>query len=150
MYVRERMAELVKIAQPGLVVYEDYAYGKSGRGGFGATFDIGELGGVVKLLLFERGFDVLCISPTSLKSIIAGHGHAKKPEIVKQLRDRYGIQVAQHDEADAVGLLLIGEMRCASNNIPQDLRKRFASVLKLEVMKGKMQTFAIPSRFGPK
>lgn len=109
-------------------------------------FNIGELGGTVKIVLFERGIDVLCVSPTSMKSAISGDGKAKKPQIQKALRDRYGIQVSQHDEADAVALMLLGEMKCGSRPIHPETRSRFAGVEKGEVLKGRLQPIAIAKK----
>jgi Holliday junction resolvasome RuvABC endonuclease subunit len=139
-YVRMQVEKLIEKVQPTFVVFEDYAYGKGGPRN-NNVFNIGELGGVVKTLLWERGVDILTISPTSLKSVIALNGSAKKPEISKALRERFDIDVKQNDMADAVGLLLIGEMKAGLRPEPPKERKsdRFAAVRETEFIKGKPQ-----------
>lgn len=137
-YVRNQIERLIHTVKPSLVVFEDYAYGKGGKMN-NNVFHIGELGGVIKTFLWEHGVDILPISPTTLKSVIAQNGHAKKPEISAALKARFEIDVRQNDEADAVGLMLIGEMKAGLRAPPQKEGKsdRFAAVRTTEILKGK-------------
>lgn len=129
-YVRRAMALIVIRSGADLVVYEDYAKGK---GGMGRTFDIGELGGVFKTLFIESGIDVMLVSPSALKKAITGRGDADKakkvpgrkspvkdktkPEMRAALQNTFGVELRQGDEADACGLMLMGEMRFGSHTV---------------------------------
>lgn len=107
-YIRNQVSRILDRLDPTLVVMEDYAMGARGNN----MFHIGEMGGVLKAHMWENGFDVLSIPPTVMKSAIALNGRADKKDITLALAKRFAIKVLQHDEADAVGLMLVGEMRC--------------------------------------
>lgn len=90
------------------VVMEGYAMGVKGGG---RVFDIGELGGAVKQVLMERGFDPFAkepnffiVPPKSLKSYITGNGNAKKEEMMGAILRRFGISFEDDNEGDAYAL----------------------------------------------
>lgn len=114
-YIRNRLHEIVEKVRPSLVVFEGYAMG-FGRS-TGRLADLGELGGVLKLYAWERGLDVLVVPPSTLKLAVVGRGNAKKEEMAIAVRRSYGYDVAQDDEADAVGLALIGWSRMGVNTL---------------------------------
>lgn len=122
---------------PTLVVYEDYAMGARGNN----MFHMGELGGVLKVLIWSKGVDLLPIPPTVMKSVIALDGKADKTKIATALKVRYNLTVTQHDEADAAGLLLLGDMYCGNRSVAQKVGKldRFDSVRRTQAVKGKLQ-----------
>lgn len=141
-YVARHIANHIDICKPDLIVYEDYAM-KVGKGGM--TFSIGELGGVLKKLFWERGIDVMIVSPTALKKAITGKGNADKAKLVdgKKVKDKtkpemrtalinsFNIELSQNDEADACGLMLMGEMRFGFNTVA----KAAQSKLRLDTLK---------------
>ncbi len=45
------------------------------------------------------------VSPSTVKKAIAGHGHAKKPEVMEAIR-KLGFNPATADEADALAVLM--------------------------------------------
>jgi Holliday junction resolvasome RuvABC endonuclease subunit len=140
-YVQQRIVKLVDDLQPDLVVLEDYAMG-IGKGGM--SFSIGELGGVLRLLFWERGIDVMLVSPTALKKAITGRGNAdgtrkvngrkvkdkSKPEMRAALLTNFNVIVDQGDEADACGLMLMGEMRYGSHTVSRAVQ----STLRLDAL----------------
>lgn len=87
-----------------LIVYEGYAMGGKGR-----VFDIGELGGVLKLVAWNTGIDVLLVPPTSLKQFTTGKGNANKDQMIAAVASNWGYHTTQDDEADAFALLKVGE-----------------------------------------
>lgn len=93
---------------PVLVAMEGYAMGvgRSGR-----VFDIGELGGVVKLTLFNRRIPYLIVPPSSLKLYVTGNGRAEKDEVMGVLKKWFKVKFKTSDEADAFGLFLLSEYR---------------------------------------
>lgn len=125
-YVRDVIDTLLSDYSPDLVVYEDYAYAFRGRSN--ALFSLGELGGVLKLLLWESGVDILLVPPTSLKLFATGSGAAKKPEVGLALRQHLGVSFKSDDQNDAAWLLLLGEASLNPRLLPRDRRhsKRLA------------------------
>lgn len=97
-----------------LIVYEDYAMGSKGK-----TFNIGELGGVLKLVAWDRGVDVLLVPPSNLKQFTTGKGNADKDKMMSSIADNWGYSVTQNDEADAFALLKMGEAYIATRKVRQ-------------------------------
>jgi len=83
-----------------LVVIEGYSYGSKGA----AVVNIGELGGVLRLAIYERGLPLVEIPPSCLKKYVCGHGNAKKEDVLQVLVHRSGRTFADNNAADAFGL----------------------------------------------
>jgi Holliday junction resolvasome RuvABC endonuclease subunit len=138
-YVREQIAQVLDAAQPQLIVYEDYAFGaKQG------AHQLGELGGVVKTMLWERGIDVLLVSPTCLKKTFTGRGNAdrgqkEKPEMRAAIHNILGYDLAQNDEADAFALMSLGEVRYGNGRHSEGVKKqlRLEALEECQVVRGK-------------
>jgi hypothetical protein len=82
----------------------------------------------------------MLVSPTVVKSVISSHGHADKDSVIAALKTRYGLTVTQHDEADAVALMLLGEMRCGLRPYPKtDAKSKLKGVQGCEIRRGKLQ-----------
>jgi len=110
-YLRGRLKDLCFTNNPSMIIYEGYSMGShSGR-----TFDIGELGGVLKMFAYSHGFPILLVPPSVLKKFITRKGNASKEEVVLQLYKRFGYEAPQNDEADAIGLFLFGEAYLAGD-----------------------------------
>lgn len=153
-YAANQLEKLLDRFQPDLIAYEDYAMG--GSPATGRVFDIGELGGVFKRMLWVRGIDVLLVPPTVLKKALSGKGNAgwargkkastkdKKQPIVDGLFTNFGISVQQYDEADAIGLMLLGEFKCGANTYPQNavISARFAAADLSNLVAGKLKSIA--------
>lgn len=143
--IYRRMLEILDTVNPTHICIEGYAMG-FGRGSSpGRVFDIGELGGLLRWLFWERGISVMIAPPATMKKAITGKGRAEnrdaeKTAVISALGKTYGLHVPQNDEADAVGLMLIGEMRNNLLNYPSaDTRK---SVELCEIRKGRLQLIA--------
>lgn len=79
-----------------LVVIEGYAFGARGR----ATFNIGELGGCVRMLLFRDQIPFVEVPPACLKRYATGRGNATKDAVLSAAVLRSG-RAMSNDEADA-------------------------------------------------
>jgi len=79
--IREEIRDMVVFAD--LVILEDYAYSRTNQ-----AHQIGELGGVLRVMLFEMGKKVLLVSTNQLK--------------------KWGIECRTNDETDAAVLVYIG------------------------------------------
>jgi crossover junction endodeoxyribonuclease RuvC len=58
--------------------------------------------------LWKRNIPVYALPPTTLKKFITGKGNAEKSMILKEVYKRFGIECETDDEADAVGLAVLG------------------------------------------
>lgn len=97
--------EVVGLCVPDtVVILEGYSYGSKGR----AVFNIGELGGVLRLAFHRARIGWLVVPPTVMKKYVTGSGTASKAKVVSSLASRMGRTFDSDDEADAVGLLCYG------------------------------------------
>lgn len=154
-YIRDQIAEVIEKYQPEKVAYEDYAMGKA-KGGNGRIFDIGELGGLLKTLIWEQGIPVVMVAPTCLKRFLTGKGNPgakgrvrmtdaqKKAQIRLALQRYFNLLVPQNDEADAVGLMLMGEIKAGVTQAPQDelLSIRLDAITQCSETRGKLQSIS--------
>lgn len=91
---------------PALVVYEGYAYGRVMH-----REVLGEASYAVKRSFMRRGDPVLSleVAPTSLKKYACGRGNkVDKKEMVAVVREEWGGDISNHDEADSYVLARIG------------------------------------------
>lgn len=142
-YVRKQIEQVLDHAGPTLAVYEDYAMGTAGKNN--NAFHIGELGGILKAELWERGIDVMLVAPACLKKTIVGNGNADrgkgkehKPEMRAALKGKFGYDIEQNDEADAFALMLVGEIRFIGG-LPEGVRKqlRLDALRECTIIKGR-------------
>ena len=80
---------------------EGYSYGS----GAGRTFELGEVGAVVKLTLWDAGIPFVVVPPASLKQFVSGNGSSDKERMRLAVLSKWGIDFADRDdECDAYGL----------------------------------------------
>jgi len=98
--IRDRILYEADAALPAdLVVIEGYSMGGQ-RGSAGIGQALGELGGVVRVALWEAGVPYVDVSPSSLKKYATGKGNAGK-EAVLIAAIRKGADVEDNNAADA-------------------------------------------------
>ena len=68
------------------------------------SFDLGELGGLVRLVLHDAGIPFVVVAPKSLKLFVSGDGSATKELMREAVLKKWGIDFDQDDECDAFGL----------------------------------------------
>lgn len=100
-YLRRQV--LAVAAHSDLVLIEGYAFARPNQ-----AHQIGELGGVVRLALFEARLRVLEVSPASVKKLACGKGNAPKDEVLLAAVRRLGYAGTSSDEADARWVLEAG------------------------------------------
>lgn len=128
-WIRDQINILVACKKPDLVAIEGYAYGANGR-----KFDIGELGGVVGLMLYDMKVPVIGVQPTQLKQFVTGNGGAKKHHMMKAVLQKYGVATDCDDVADAVGLAMCAYVTMTGDS---DYRSELEVVKKLRDKKKK-------------
>lgn len=83
---------------------EGYAYSAKG-----AVFNLGELGGVLRLALYKRGIPTIEVPPTYLKKFMTGKGTSPKNLMLKEAYKTYGVDIDDDNECDAFALALVAQ-----------------------------------------
>lgn len=104
-YIR-RCIEMI-IMEQGIshAVIEGYSMG---RFQMQRAHSTGELGGTIKMMLWEKRISILIVSPKGLKKFATGNGNSKKPQVQGHIMTRWGYRIEQEDEADAFVLYQAG------------------------------------------
>lgn len=91
-------------ARTTVVYLEGYAYGRHNQ-----AHQLGELGGVIRVALAERGVDVAVVPPATLKQFATGKGNAGKPQmLLAALKAGYSDDSADDNAIDAYWLRQFG------------------------------------------
>lgn len=98
--IRGRVLEVADGAD--VVVLEGYGFGPQ-RGH--AARDLAELGGIMRMTLFDLGFPFVDVAPASLKKYATGKGNAGKELVLVEAVKRLDYQGSDNNEADALWLL---------------------------------------------
>src|SRR5574337_159664 len=102
-FIREKILEVLDDCQPIFTCIEDYIMHINPKNP-GHAFGLGEIGGVIRVLLREQGCDYHAISPTAVKKFVAGNGQAKKEHMMMEVLANFGYKSADNNIADAYGL----------------------------------------------
>lgn len=95
----------VRPPRPDLVVVEDYALSAPGRL---SLVRLGEIGGIVRMWLFEQGMPITLVPPSSVKRFATGNGNAKKDAMIARAIELGARGNVNDDEADAFHLRRMG------------------------------------------
>lgn len=101
MDLRDGVKALIETFTPRLLALENYAFGsKWGRE------QAGEIGGTIRLLLYEHSITPILVAPDTLKLFVTGNGHAAKEDMKLAVFKRWGVDFEgkKNDLADAYGL----------------------------------------------
>ena len=96
--VHIKLAIAAKLSGVKGAALEGYSYNSTGR-----VFELGEIGGVLKALLYESGISYVSVPPTVLKMFATGSGSASKDQMIKAAK-RIGAAPADDNQADALFL----------------------------------------------
>jgi crossover junction endodeoxyribonuclease RuvC len=102
-FIRGEIGAIVSQFKPSLACIEGYSMGSRA----GQLASIGELGGVIKLLMHRNNFKYVIAAPTQVKKFVTGKGNSKKDEMMMAVFKRWGFEAKTSDEADAYGLARI-------------------------------------------
>lgn len=108
-YLSIEVDKLIFQVCPRLFVIEGYAMGYARGQSRSRPFDIGEGGGVLKLLAYRRKIPILIVPPSNLKLFATGKGQGVDKDAVRIAMGRLsGRLFANSDESDAYALLQLG------------------------------------------
>lgn len=99
-FIREGIREVLA-GEPSIsfAALEGYSFDSVNR-----SFDLGELGGLVRLALYDAGIPFVVVSPKTLKSFVSSNGGATKEQMREAVLKKWGMNFEQDDECDAYGL----------------------------------------------
>lgn len=101
-YLRDCIQQIV--ANADLVVLENYAYSRPNQ-----AHQIGELGGVLRVMLYESGVKWIEVAPAAVKKFATGKGNAVKEAVAVGVYRHWGKEFKTNDETDAAVLAYIGQ-----------------------------------------
>lgn len=105
-YIKDNLMKVIKDFNISEVCIESYAYGVMQSR---SKFNLGELGGVIRLALYEADVEFIDIAPPTLKKYVTGFGNADKVMMVEAVSKRWNLDFGKEsDKADAYGLAKIG------------------------------------------
>lgn len=95
-FIRATVENIVGENRAAGVVLEGYAFGAHNK-----AHQIGELGGVIRLLLHDLGVPFVEVPPKSLKKFATGTGNAPKDAMIAHAIRTFGFDGSDNNEADA-------------------------------------------------
>ncbi len=113
-WIRAQVLDLA--AGADLVVIEGYGFAP-GRGH--SAREMAELGGVIRLALFDASLTFVDVPPASLKKYATGKGNAPKEEVLAAAIRRLRFEGHDHNEADALWLLTMALDRYGAAGLPE-------------------------------
>ena len=127
-YIYLETLKLLKKHQPTLVAIEGYAYGATGR-----VFELGEVGGVVRMSLAQQEIPFVAVAPASLKQFVSGRGGANKRDMRVAILSTWDLDIDEDNKADAYGLAQVakalvhgGQRRCELTVLSKLTAKHFS------------------------
>jgi len=103
-WIRGQVLNLCEIARADVVLVEGYSFASHAS----HAHELGELGGAIRIALYDAGIPVCEIPPANLKMFITGKGNAKKDLVLVEVVRRLGYAGSSTDEADALVMLAMG------------------------------------------
>jgi crossover junction endodeoxyribonuclease RuvC len=96
--IRRALEEFL-VERPILVAVESYAFNAAGR-----VFQLGELGGVLRVSIYEAGVPFVEVAPVQLKKYATGRPGAEKSDVMAAAAVLLGEPVDDDNQSDALFL----------------------------------------------
>ena len=114
--IRKYIRDFLPLSKKCFVFIEGYAFAARSR----SVTGLAEIGGIIRMDLYDHGIEYIEIAPTMLKKFVTGKGNVKKDLILKEVYRRWNMDLESHNMADAYGLVKLGE---AAFGLPGDWTK---------------------------
>lgn len=101
---------------------EGYAFGANNQ-----REALGELGGVLRLELYDSNIPIVVVQPTALKKFATGKGNSDKIAMGVALMKEFGLEYPTSDQTDAHWLAVFGK---AYHGLIPDLSKARRAIIK--------------------
>lgn len=105
-FFRLHFIDLLDKYKPKFAMIENYAYAVGNKG---HTYNIGELGGVLRLALYDKCIPFDTVAPPSVKKYCVGKGICDKNLILKEVFRKWGLDTTSDDLADAFVIAKIAD-----------------------------------------
>lgn len=102
-YIRREVTELAR-GTTSLVLMEDVAFSKNKA----YAKEIAGLAWIIRMALWKAEMPYVLVQPSTLKKFATGSGKAEKNTVMLQVFRRFGVEAANDNEADAIGLCFLG------------------------------------------
>lgn len=113
--LQEILNQVHELAKPAdLVCIEGYAFDRPNQ-----AHQIGELGGIVRLALYQLRKPVAIVPPSCLKKVASGKGNAPKELVLAEAIKRLRYDGFDHNVADARWLLAMAQIRYGLPGAPE-------------------------------
>lgn len=103
LFIKTRLLQKLKEFNATKVTLEGYSFGSKGA----AVVSLGELGGTVRMGLYESKYEYLDCSPSSLKAYTTGKGNSDKDQMRAAVRTKYGIDFTDDNICDSYALCMM-------------------------------------------
>jgi len=103
LFIKKRILQKLEQFKVSEVILEGYSFGSKGR----SIVSLGELGGVIRVALFENNYKYIDCSPNSLKAYTTGKGNADKDQMRQAVLIKYGIDFEDDNVCDAFSLAMM-------------------------------------------
>ena len=129
---RQEITNLIAMRSNMHAFIEGYAFGANNQ-----REALGELGGVLRLALYDAGIPIVVIPPTILKKFATGRGTADKVAMAVQLMKEFGISYPTTDQTDAHWLAVFGRAYLGLITNLSKARQEVIADMKKPKLKGK-------------
>jgi Holliday junction resolvasome RuvABC endonuclease subunit len=104
-FIRDGLMEVLKKYPPEFAALEGYSVNSVNR-----PFDLGEIGGIVRLCFWDVKAPFIVVTPTQLKKFVTGSGAADKAKVMEWVSKKWSVSFDQDDQADAFGLAQVARV----------------------------------------
>jgi crossover junction endodeoxyribonuclease RuvC len=132
--VYDWLGTICKDYEIGLMAIEGYAYNPRI---VAHSYELAELGGVIKLFFCQKNISYIVVAPTTLKLFATGSGKAQKSEMMLHVFKRWNVELNTEHEIDAYALAQMGHTiwQLRSNQpqqqiLPEYQRRAINTILK--------------------
>lgn len=123
--------QLDRCGHAGLAYIEGYGFASQ------MAHALGELGGALKLALYEYGWTIVNVPPSTLKKFVTGKGNAEKDTMMLECFKRWGYSATDNNDCDAYCLRQFG---LAHQGIAACTKAQAECFKKLEVWEPRRET----------
>lgn len=102
-FIRDTVSSYLQQERLVAAAFEGYSYGSTGK-----VFELGEIGGVLQVLLYDRSIPFSVVPPASLKKYATGNAHALKDVVIRAAQTT-GARPTDDNQADAFFLASIAK-----------------------------------------
>jgi len=113
-YIWLELLKLLDKTQPSMAAIEGYSYNSTGR-----VFELGEVGGIVKLALTEMKVPFIVVPPVLLKKFATNKNMAQKHDMIFAAAKLCDLKITDHNQADAFFLAQIAKTYNAVEGLPR-------------------------------